>query len=79
MSSTLVRRHSAEDEAFWQRIVFPEEDRRHFTRKPHDGAYRWFRSPNIIPIEHWQRVKLELKRRPLTAAVSFSPSPSHQR
>jgi hypothetical protein len=68
MSSTLVRRYSVEDEAFWQRIVFPEEDQRHFTRKPHDGGYRWFRSANVIPIEHWRRLDLGMVRRPLTAA-----------
>lgn len=64
----IVRRYSAADDAFWQKITFPEEDRRHFTHKPHDGAYRWFRSTNVIPIEHWQRARPELKQRPLTAA-----------
>jgi hypothetical protein len=67
MSTTLVRRYSTDDEAFWQRIVFPEEDRHRFIRKPYDGGYRWFRSPNVIPIEHWRRARLPVQR-PLVAA-----------
>jgi hypothetical protein len=68
MSSSLVRRCSTNDEAFWQRVVFPEEERRHFTRKPHDGAYRWFRAINVIPIERWQRVKVQAVQHPRSAA-----------
>jgi hypothetical protein len=43
-----------EDEAFLRRIIFPEEDRRLYTTAPWHGGYRWFRSPNIIPIEQWR-------------------------
>ena len=51
----LVKRYTEEAEAFWQRLVLPEDDphRIHI----HCGGYRWFRDPNIIPIEHWMRVE----------------------
>jgi hypothetical protein len=39
------------DDEFMRKIHFAEEDRRHFTRLPYTGGYRWFRSPNIVPIE----------------------------
>ena len=41
-----------DEDAFWRRLILPQEDR----RTPWEGkGYRWFRSPNIIPIEQWQR------------------------
>ena len=42
-----------EDEAFLRRLIRPEEDRRR-TTVPWSGGYRWFRSPNVIPIEQWR-------------------------
>jgi hypothetical protein len=39
------------DDAFMRKIHWPEEDRRHYTRLPYTGGYRWFRSENVIPIE----------------------------
>jgi hypothetical protein len=51
----ILRRYNLQDEAFLRRVVFPEEDRYLFTTAPWRGEYRWFRSPNIVPIEHWQR------------------------
>jgi hypothetical protein len=45
---------SAEDEAFFRQFVFPEEDRHLFTTAPWTGEYRWFRSPNVIPLEQWR-------------------------
>jgi hypothetical protein len=40
------------EQAFWQKLVLPEEDRQY----PWDGkGYRWFRSANIIPIERYRR------------------------
>jgi hypothetical protein len=44
-----------EDEAFLRRVIFPEEDRRLFTATPWRGGYRWFRSPNVVPIEQWRQ------------------------
>jgi hypothetical protein len=42
--------------------TFPEEDRALFTTtswKP--GEFRWFRSPNVVPIEQWRRKKVQGK------------------
>ena len=41
----------AEDEAFLRQFVFPKEDRHLFTTAPWRGGFRWFRSPNVVPIE----------------------------
>jgi hypothetical protein len=35
-------------------LIFPEEDRHLFTTTPWQGGYRWFRSPNVVPIEQWR-------------------------
>jgi hypothetical protein len=51
----ILRRYSQQDESFLRLVVFPEEDRHLFTTAPWRGEYRWFRSPNIVPIEHWRR------------------------
>jgi hypothetical protein len=44
-----------EDEAFLRRVIFCEEDRHKITSAPWTGGFRWFKSPNIIPIEQWRR------------------------
>jgi hypothetical protein len=44
-----------DDDAFMRKIVFPEEDRHLFTARPWSGEYRWFRSPNVVPIEKYRR------------------------
>lgn len=44
-----------EDEAFLRRMIFPEEDRHLFTATPWRGGYRWFRSENVVCIEHYRR------------------------
>jgi hypothetical protein len=41
-------------DALMQAITFPEEDRRLFTAAGWDGEYRWFRSPNVICLEHYR-------------------------
>jgi hypothetical protein len=39
------------EHAFWRRLILPEEER----RTPWLGTgYRWFRSPNVIPLEQWR-------------------------
>jgi hypothetical protein len=45
----------ADDEAFMHSLVRCEEDRRR--RHPQvkwSGGYRWFRSPNVIPLERYR-------------------------
>jgi hypothetical protein len=44
-----------EDEALLRKVIFCEEDRRALTSAPWTGGYRWFRSPNIVPIEKWRK------------------------
>jgi hypothetical protein len=51
----IVKRYNLKDEEFLRRVTFPEEDRHHFTSARWGGEYRWFRSANITPIEHWGR------------------------
>jgi hypothetical protein len=53
----LAADQDAEDEAFLRRIIFPEEDRHLFTSTPWRGGYRWFRSPNVVPIEQARQRK----------------------
>jgi hypothetical protein len=44
-----------DEEAFLRTVVFPEEDRHLFTTAPWRGEFRWFRSPNVIPLERWRK------------------------
>lgn len=46
-----------EDDTFLRSVVFPEEDRHLFTSRAWNGEFRWFRSPNVIPIEKWRKVR----------------------
>jgi hypothetical protein len=46
-----------EDEAFLQKLIYPEEDRHLFTTVPWRGGYRWFRSPNVVCMEKYRRLK----------------------
>jgi hypothetical protein len=41
-------------DALMQAITFPEEDRQLFTAAGWHGEYRWFRSPNVVPMEQWR-------------------------
>lgn len=43
------------DEAAMRAITFPEEDRHLFTTAVWRGEYRWFRSPDVTPIEWYRR------------------------
>jgi hypothetical protein len=43
------------DELFWKQLVVCEEDRARFTTSTQRGAFRWFRSPNIVPFEKYRR------------------------
>jgi hypothetical protein len=45
---------SEDDEAFMRNLLFPEEDRSKYISKPWSGEYRWFRSPNVVCIEHYR-------------------------
>jgi hypothetical protein len=55
--SQIVQMEDVEDETFLRRLVLPEEDRRRLypASRPWTGGYRWFRSPNVIPLEQARR------------------------
>ena len=41
-----------DEHTFWRKLILPQEDK----RTPWEGkGYRWFKSPNVIPIEQWRR------------------------
>jgi hypothetical protein len=47
-----VRSRDDSEDAFWRRLVLPEEERRRlFPGVEWIGGYRWFRSPNVVPLE----------------------------
>jgi hypothetical protein len=50
----MKRRYSEKDETFWQKMVLPEDDR--LTSEWRGIGYRWFRSENIVCLEHYLRV-----------------------
>jgi hypothetical protein len=51
-----------DDEAFMRSLIRPEEDRRRlYPTIPWEGGFRWFRSPNVVPIERYRQV-LKLKQ-----------------
>ena len=41
-----------DDDDFLREWNIPEEDRARYTTQPWNGEYRWFRSPNVICLEH---------------------------
>jgi hypothetical protein len=53
----LIRRpdHAEADDEFWRALVWPEEDRHLFTTAKWNGGYRWFRAPNVVCFEKYQR------------------------
>jgi hypothetical protein len=52
----LIRRYQPDDEAFRRELAFAEEDRHKFTTAAWSGGYRWFKSPNVTPIEYYRRI-----------------------
>jgi hypothetical protein len=60
----MKKRYSEKEEDFWRKMILPEEDRDGVKWK---GGYRWFRSPNVVPIEHWYRVAVDEEGRPAAA------------
>jgi hypothetical protein len=46
-----------DEDRFWRKLILPEEDRRLYTSTPWTGGYRWFRSPNVVCLEKYRRLK----------------------
>ena len=44
---------SEEDGAFWRKFLSAEEKR--FGLPPRPGGFRWFKSENVVCIEHFRR------------------------
>ena len=45
-----------DDEAFMRSLIRLEEDRRRlYPTIPWGGGFRWFRSPNVVPIERYRQ------------------------
>jgi hypothetical protein len=40
----MEKRYTAKDEAFYRRLIVPEEERSKYTAAKPDRSYRWFRS-----------------------------------
>jgi hypothetical protein len=56
MESLVVeKRFSVKDEAFYRRLILPEEDRAECTALQLKRSYRWFRSENVVCIEHYRQ------------------------
>jgi hypothetical protein len=63
---------TSNEDAFWRRMVLPQEDRMRLGI-PWHGGYRWFRSENVIPIEQARR-RLR-KRTPVSSTPTPTPAP----
>jgi hypothetical protein len=58
-----IQRHFDDEDVFWRKLVLPQEDRLQ-RGIPWTGGYRWFRSPNVIPIEQCRRKKRDNQATP---------------
>jgi hypothetical protein len=47
--------YTGEAEAFWRSVTFPADDLARFIAAIPVGGFRWFRAPNVTPIEKYQR------------------------
>jgi hypothetical protein len=50
----MIKRHTVEEEKSLRRYIFSEEDRATLTGEKWNGGYRWFRSENVVCIEHYR-------------------------
>ena len=46
-----------EEHAFARQLFLPEEERAKYTTVKWNGGYRWFRSPNVVCLEKYRRLK----------------------
>jgi len=66
---------TSKEDTFWRRMVLPQEERMALGIRYH-GGYRWFRSPNVVPIEQARR---RLRERAPAPSPSPSPTPAPKR
>jgi hypothetical protein len=62
MSADSHLKQDDEAEAFLRKWTIPEEDRARYTSAKWAGEYRWFRSPNIVCLEHYRQRKRDISR-----------------
>ena len=63
-----------DDDAFMRKVTWCEEDRRRLHPSvPWNGGYRWFRSPNVIPLERYRPFNW-INARPLRSVIDCEPS-----
>ena len=43
------------DDFFLRGWTIPEEDRTKYTTQPAAAGYRWFKSPNVVCLEHYRK------------------------
>jgi hypothetical protein len=54
-----------DDEEFMRSLIRPEEDRRRLHPTiPWEGGFRWFRSPNVVPIERYRQARSWSRAKP---------------
>jgi hypothetical protein len=46
-----------DEHAFARQLFLPEEERAKYPAVKWDGGYRWFRSPNVVCLEKYRRLK----------------------
>jgi hypothetical protein len=49
----MEKRYTAKDETFYRKLILPEEERGDHAVVPSAG-YRWFRSANVVCLEHYR-------------------------
>jgi hypothetical protein len=54
--STAIAKYD-EENAFARQLFLPEEEGAKYTSVKWDGGYRWFRSPNVVCLEKYRRLK----------------------
>ena len=55
----MEKRFTVKEETFYRKLILPEEDRDRLNKPPWSSGYRWFRSANVICLEHYRIVKVE--------------------
>jgi len=57
--AALIRRYTKGLEDFHRKFTLSYEDWIKHASTKWPGGYRWFRSPNVTPIEHYRRANLQ--------------------
>jgi hypothetical protein len=52
MMMMIEKKHSPSTEAFYRKLILPEEEKAEPT--PSRCGFRWFRSENVVCIEHYR-------------------------